>query len=106
MMNVMAGFDARDSTSLERPREDYGRSLNRDLRGLRIGLPREYFGDGIDPGVPRTGVEGARWCEGPRARGDPNHPRATSPPPRTPRAKNCRAHACTTTTSSAPTSPS
>ena len=51
MMNVMAGFDARDSTSLERPKEDYGRSLNPKLQGLRIGLPKEYFGDGIDPGV-------------------------------------------------------
>src|SRR5207253_2909432 len=51
MMNVMAGFDARDSTSLERPKEDYGRSLNPNLQGLRIGLPKEYFGDGIAPGV-------------------------------------------------------
>src|SRR5467141_5147756 len=69
MMNVMAGFDARDSTSLERPREDYGRSLNRDLQGLRIGLPREYFGDGIDPGV-RSAVEAAiRWFESQGARG-------------------------------------
>jgi len=69
MMNVMAGFDARDSTSLERPKEDYGRSLNRDLRGLRIGLPKEYFGDGIDPGV-RNAVEAAtRWFESQGARG-------------------------------------
>jgi len=63
MMNVMAGFDARDSTSLERPKEDYGRSLNRDLRGLRIGLPKEYFGDGIDPGVRNAVEEAARWFE-------------------------------------------
>src|SRR6266576_475318 len=69
MMNVMAGFDARDSTSLERPKEDYGRSLNRDLQGLRIGLPREYFGDGIDPGG-RNAVEAAtRWFESQGARG-------------------------------------
>ena len=69
MMNVMAGFDARDSTSLERPREDYGRSLNRDLRGLRIGLPREYFGDGIDPGVRNAVEEATRWFESQGARG-------------------------------------
>ncbi|HXL74465.1 MAG TPA: Asp-tRNA(Asn)/Glu-tRNA(Gln) amidotransferase subunit GatA [Burkholderiales bacterium] len=69
MMNVMAGFDARDSTSLERPKEDYGRSLNRDLQGLRIGLPKEYFGDGIDPGV-RNAVEAAiQWFELEGARG-------------------------------------
>jgi len=69
MMNVMAGFDARDSTSLERPREDYGRSLKRDLRGLRIGLPREYFGDGIDPGVRNAVEEATRWFESQGARG-------------------------------------
>src|SRR5258706_2447839 len=39
MMNVMAGFDARDSTSVERPNEDYGRFLSKDVQGLRIGLP-------------------------------------------------------------------
>jgi aspartyl-tRNA(Asn)/glutamyl-tRNA(Gln) amidotransferase subunit A len=69
MMNVMAGFDARDSTSLERPKEDYGRSLNRDLRGLRIGLPKEYFGDGIDPGVRSAVEEATRWFESQGGRG-------------------------------------
>ena len=69
MMNVMAGFDARDSTSLERPKEDYGRSLNRDLRGLRIGLPEEYFGDGIDPGVRNAVEEATRWFESQGGRG-------------------------------------
>jgi aspartyl-tRNA(Asn)/glutamyl-tRNA(Gln) amidotransferase subunit A len=68
MMNVMAGFDARDSTSLERPREDYGRSLNRDPQGLRIGLPKEYFGDGIDPGVRNAVEEATRWFESQGAR--------------------------------------
>jgi len=63
MMNVMAGFDERDSTSLERPKEDYSRDLGLSLSGLRIGLPREYFGEGIDPGV-RSAVEDAvRWYE-------------------------------------------
>jgi aspartyl-tRNA(Asn)/glutamyl-tRNA(Gln) amidotransferase subunit A len=69
MMNIMAGFDARDSTSLERPKEDYGRSLNRDLRGLRIGLPKEYFGDGIDPGVRSAVEEATRWFESQGGRG-------------------------------------
>jgi len=69
MMNVMAGFDARDSTSLERPKEDYGRSLNQDLQGLRIGLPKEYFGDGIDPGVRNAVEEATRWFESQGARG-------------------------------------
>ena len=55
MLNAMAGHDPRDSTSLERPREDYTRDLNsterQPLAGLRIGLPREYFGAGVDPDV-------------------------------------------------------
>jgi aspartyl-tRNA(Asn)/glutamyl-tRNA(Gln) amidotransferase subunit A len=61
MMNVMAGFDARDSTSLQRPKEDYTRELNRSLSGLRIGLPKEYFGEGIEPGVQRAVEEAVRW---------------------------------------------
>ena len=68
MMNAMAGFDARDSTSLERPREDYGRSLNMDLKGLRIGLPKEYFGEGVEPGV-RSAIDAAvRWYQAQGAR--------------------------------------
>ena len=51
LLHVMAGFDARDSTSLERPPEDYGRSLEQLLAGLRIGLPREFFAEGMDPDV-------------------------------------------------------
>jgi aspartyl-tRNA(Asn)/glutamyl-tRNA(Gln) amidotransferase subunit A len=47
LLNVMAGFDTRDSTSLERPQEDYTRSLNQPLAGLKIGLPREFFGPGL-----------------------------------------------------------
>jgi aspartyl-tRNA(Asn)/glutamyl-tRNA(Gln) amidotransferase subunit A len=47
LLNVMAGFDTRDSTSLERPREDYTRSLDQPLNGLKIGLPREFFGPGL-----------------------------------------------------------
>jgi aspartyl-tRNA(Asn)/glutamyl-tRNA(Gln) amidotransferase subunit A len=63
MMNVMAGFDARDSTSLERPKEDYSRSLKMDLKGIRIGLPKEYFGEGIEPGVRSAVEEAVRWFE-------------------------------------------
>jgi aspartyl-tRNA(Asn)/glutamyl-tRNA(Gln) amidotransferase subunit A len=71
MMNVMAGFDARDSTSLERPKEDYGRFLDKQLQGLRIGLPREYFGDGIEPGVRKAVEESVRWFESQGARAVP-----------------------------------
>lgn len=43
VLNLMAGFDRRDSTSLERPKEDYSRDLAKPLLGMRIGLPRQYF---------------------------------------------------------------
>jgi aspartyl-tRNA(Asn)/glutamyl-tRNA(Gln) amidotransferase subunit A len=58
LLNAMAGFDPRDSTSVDRPKEDYARNLNPQLKGLRIGLPREYFGEGLEPGV-RKAVEAA-----------------------------------------------
>ncbi len=54
MMNVMAGFDSRDSTSLQRGKEDYARDLGKPLAGLRIGLPKEYFADGLDAGVAKV----------------------------------------------------
>jgi len=54
LLTAMAGHDARDSTSLDRPTEDYARDLARPLKGVRIGLPKEYFGDGTDAGVVRA----------------------------------------------------
>ena len=61
LMNAMAGFDPRDSTSLERPPEDYARELGLSLEGLRIGLPKEYFGDGVEPGVRARVEEAIAW---------------------------------------------
>ncbi|MFO8005858.1 Asp-tRNA(Asn)/Glu-tRNA(Gln) amidotransferase subunit GatA [Thioalkalivibrio sp.] len=58
MLNAMAGFDPRDSTSVERPAEDFTAGLGAELKGLRIGLPREFFGEGLDPDV-RTVIEAA-----------------------------------------------
>lgn len=46
LLNAMASFDERDSTSLEREKEDYTRDLNQPLKGLKVGLPKEYFGEG------------------------------------------------------------
>lgn len=51
LLNVMVGFDARDSTSLQRENEDYGRDLQKSLKGLRIGLPKEYFAKGMSQDV-------------------------------------------------------
>ncbi len=51
MLNAIAGRDPQDSTSLDEPVPDHTALLGRDLRGVRLGMPREYFIDGIDPQV-------------------------------------------------------
>ncbi|WP_415754555.1 Asp-tRNA(Asn)/Glu-tRNA(Gln) amidotransferase subunit GatA [Pseudomonas leptonychotis] len=48
MLQAMAGFDAKDSTCVDQPVDDYLAALNQPLSGLRIGLPKEYFGTGLD----------------------------------------------------------
>jgi len=54
LLNVMAGHDARDSTSLERPTEDYNRDLAKPLQGLRVGLPKEFFAAGLSADVQKS----------------------------------------------------
>ena len=54
LLNVMAGFDARDSTCLDRAKEDYTRSLNNPVAGLTIGLPKEFFAAGLSADVARV----------------------------------------------------
>lgn len=51
LLNVIAGHDPRDSTSVPGDGKDYSTFLNREITGLRIGVPREYMGEGISPGV-------------------------------------------------------
>lgn len=48
MLGAMAGFDPKDSTSVDQPLDDYLAALSKPLTGLRIGLPKEYFGAGLD----------------------------------------------------------
>ena len=50
-MNAIVGHDPRDSTSIDYDAPDYTRALGRDLKGLRLGMPKEYFIEGIEPGV-------------------------------------------------------
>lgn len=64
LLNVMAGFDARDATSAERPVEDYTARLDAPLAGLRIGLPRQYFGAGLAPEIDTLIARGAKELEG------------------------------------------
>jgi aspartyl-tRNA(Asn)/glutamyl-tRNA(Gln) amidotransferase subunit A len=54
LLNAIAGFDPRDSTSVNTPVPDYTATLDDDIEGLRIGLPREYFGAGLDAAVARS----------------------------------------------------
>lgn len=58
MFNAMAGFDAKDTTSMDVAVDDYRAQLERPIEGLRIGLPKEYFGDGLHDGI-RTAVMAA-----------------------------------------------
>jgi len=58
IMNAMAGHDEFDSTSLNEPVPDYTKNLGRDLKGMRLGLPKEYMIEGIDPQV-KSAVDAA-----------------------------------------------
>ena len=63
LLGAMAGFDARDSTSVERAVPDYAAGLNQPLKGLRIGLLKEFFDAGLDPNIEallRTALEQLR----------------------------------------------
>lgn len=51
LLNLIAGHDEKDSTSENREKVDYTKSLKRDVKGLKIGVPKEFFGEGINPEV-------------------------------------------------------
>lgn len=53
LLGPMAQFDAKDSTCVNHPVDDYTSLLQQPLKGLRIGIPKEYFGDGLNPGTER-----------------------------------------------------
>ncbi len=57
VLNAMAGHDPRDSTSINQPVPDYTQTLNDSLAGLKIGLPEEYFGEGLDPSIAQALTE-------------------------------------------------
>jgi aspartyl-tRNA(Asn)/glutamyl-tRNA(Gln) amidotransferase subunit A len=68
LLAAIAGYDENDQTSSTRPVPDYAKALDRGVRGLRIGVPREYFGEGLAPEVEkavRAGIEKLRGlgCE-------------------------------------------
>jgi aspartyl-tRNA(Asn)/glutamyl-tRNA(Gln) amidotransferase subunit A len=51
IMNAISGYDKRDSTSVPEPVPDYTQSLKADLKGMRLGIPEEYYVEGMQPGV-------------------------------------------------------
>jgi len=63
LLNVMAGFDECDSTSVQRANEDYTAHLNDNLKGLKIGLPGEYFDKHLNPDISEIIHNGIRELE-------------------------------------------
>ena len=57
LMDVIAGYDKRDTTSVNVPKPDFSGSLSSDINGLRIGLPKEYFVEGLDPLVKEKVID-------------------------------------------------
>ena len=63
LMNAIAGHDSHDSTSLNAPVPDYTKNLGRDLKGIRIGLPKEYMIEGVDPVVKNAVMAAVKQLE-------------------------------------------
>jgi aspartyl-tRNA(Asn)/glutamyl-tRNA(Gln) amidotransferase subunit A len=58
MMNVISGYDPKDSTSVEQPVPDFRAALTENVQGMKIGIPREYFSKGLDVEVEKTVLQG------------------------------------------------
>ena len=58
MMNVMSGHDPKDSTSIQREKENYLTDINNPIKGLKIGVPKEFFSEGLDPQVEKIIEQG------------------------------------------------
>ena len=64
LLSAIAGHDSRDSTSLPQPAQDFTQALTGDITGMRIGVPREYFVQGMDPEVENGDSAGNRRAGG------------------------------------------
>jgi aspartyl-tRNA(Asn)/glutamyl-tRNA(Gln) amidotransferase subunit A len=64
LMNVLSGHDTRDSTSAEIAAPDFTRALKKDVKGMKIGLPKEYFIEGMDPEVEMAVKDAVKTLEG------------------------------------------
>ena len=63
MLGAMASYDPKDSTSVDLPVPDYTKALTGDVRGLRVGIPKEYRLDGMSPEIEKLWAEGAAWLK-------------------------------------------
>jgi aspartyl-tRNA(Asn)/glutamyl-tRNA(Gln) amidotransferase subunit A len=63
MLQVMAGHDPKDSTAVDLPVPDYRANLEGGVKGLRIGIPKEYRADGMDGAIDKLWVRGAEWLK-------------------------------------------
>ncbi|MBE04840.1 MAG: Asp-tRNA(Asn)/Glu-tRNA(Gln) amidotransferase GatCAB subunit A [Gammaproteobacteria bacterium] len=61
MLNVMAGYDPKDSTSVNKPVPNYALNLNQGVKGLRVGIPGEYQMDGMSPEIKQLWDKGIEW---------------------------------------------
>ncbi|NLI81166.1 MAG: Asp-tRNA(Asn)/Glu-tRNA(Gln) amidotransferase subunit GatA [Deltaproteobacteria bacterium] len=62
LLQILAGYDRRDSTSVQSPVPPYGERLEESIKGLRLGIPREYFVEGMDPEVAEAVEKSIRIC--------------------------------------------
>ncbi|KPK74911.1 MAG: glutamyl-tRNA amidotransferase, partial [candidate division Zixibacteria bacterium SM23_73] len=63
LLSVIAGHDSKDSTSLDVEEQDYTRFLNGEMKGIKIGIPKEYFGNGLDSEVKQAVENGIKLLE-------------------------------------------
>src|SRR3546814_10902217 len=63
MIEAMAGFDPKDATSLDLPVPEWSANLSSDMRGKRVGIPREYRVEGMDPVIDALWQQGVAWVK-------------------------------------------
>ena len=63
LMNVIGGKDSQDSTSADMPLPDFTQALHKDIKGMKLGIPKEYFTGGMQPEVEKSVQEGIRTLE-------------------------------------------
>ena len=63
MLEAMAGFDNKDSTSIEKKKENYSKNLKTDIKGLKIGIPKEYRVDGMPLEIENLWTKGIEYIK-------------------------------------------